>query len=176
MDWSKIIACIFAWLTENLSDLIAIVISIAALIFSVKQFFYEKDRNRKEATIHAFDQIEGNSSVSLLFSLSKPDIDDLVKCANAHDKRIESKWNALNDALPLIEHFAVGINSKIYDLEILNRMAGSKVISSFHTCASLLEHKRNTQGKENNYSEFEKMVCDLILLRQKKNQFIPDCE
>ena len=54
-------------------DWIAVVISLVALFFSVKQFWYEKERNRKEATIHAFDQLEESTAILYLMSLSKKD-------------------------------------------------------------------------------------------------------
>ena len=63
---------------KMVADIIAIVISFIALVFSLIQFFIEKDRNRKEATIHAFDSLEENENILFLFSLSKNEIDDLV--------------------------------------------------------------------------------------------------
>ena len=156
------------------ADIIAIVISFIALVFSLIQFFVEKDRNRKEATIHAFDSLEESKNILFLFSLSKNEVDDLVSRKKNYDKRIESDWEKLSNALPLIEHFAVGINSGIYDISTLNRMAGNQMISVFYTCDMLITYKRKGQGKENNYIEFETMVKELIKIRQKENQSIPE--
>lgn len=158
-------------------DWIAVIISISALIFSIMQFVFERNRNRKEATIHAFDKLEENDSIIYLFSLSKTKISDLVESKEKYDIRIEKEWNAISNALSLIEHFAVGANNKIYDLETLNAMAGNKLIKVFFSCEALIQYKRSGVGKEKNYCEFEDMVNNLINYRENKHQTIPqkDC-
>lgn len=156
------------------ADIIAIVISFIALVFSLIQFFVEKDRNRKEATIHAFDSLEENDNILFLFSLSKDKIDDFVERKKEYDRRIEQEWSSLSNALPLIEHFAVGVNSKIYDISTLNRMAGNQIITVFYACDELIKYKRIGQGKEKNYIEFETMVKKLIEVRKKESQTIPE--
>ena len=156
------------------ADIIAIFISFIALVFSLIQFFIEKDRNRKEATIHAFDRLEESENILFLFSLSKNEIDDLVSRKKNYDKRIESEWEKLSNALPLIEHFSVGVNSEIYDISTLNRMAGNQIITVFFACSNFIHYKRIGQGKEKNYIEFETMVEKLIEFRKKENQTIPE--
>ena len=89
------------------------------------------------------------------------------------DGLIEKEMSALNRALPLIEHFSVGANSKIYDLKTLNRLAGNKMITTYFSCEKLLEQKRAGDGNSKNYSEFDEMVKSLIVLRKKKGQAIP---
>ena len=158
---------------EGFSDWVAIVVSVAALLFSIKQFCYERNRNRKEATIHAFDQLESNKSIKFLFSCSQSDIDTLVKRHEQTDNRIKDDWDLISDSLPLLEHFAVGINSEIYDLETLNRMAGNKIITVHNNCSKLLHHKRIGVGNQNNYSELEDMVNRLNKLRIRNNQSMP---
>lgn len=111
----------------------AIIISFIALAFSVGQFYSERKRNRQEATIHAFDELETDESVLYLFSLSRAQIDDLVEQRKKYDIRIDSDWKIITKALSLIEHFAVGVNSEVYDLDILNRMAGNKIIDVLAT-------------------------------------------
>lgn len=159
---------IVAFLRETLADWTAVVISISALIFSMKQFYYERNRNRKEATIHAFDQLESSNSIKYLFSCSQKDIESLVQRYEQADIRNKDNWDLISGSLPLLEHFAVGINSGIYDLETLNRMAGNKIISVHNNCSKLLQHKRIGVGNEKNYSEFDNMVDRLKELRSTK--------
>ncbi|MBR5489959.1 MAG: hypothetical protein IKV79_01675 [Oscillospiraceae bacterium] len=156
------------------ADIIAIVISFIAFIFSLIQFFIERNRTRKEATIHAFDKLEESKNFIFLLSLSKSKIDSLVKSKMDCENCIDPQWEELSKALPLIEHFAVGINSKTYNIDILNRMAGNQMISLFYNCGTLIQYKRTGQGKEKNYIEFETMVKKLIEIRQKNNQSIPE--
>lgn len=152
---------------ENLPEMVAIVISLFALAFSVWQFYSERKRNRKEATIHAFDELGNTESVLYLFNLSQNEIDELVKRQKLNDNRIKDQWADLTKALALIEHFAVGVNTKVYDLETLNRMAGNKILDVFSNCENLIKYKRKNVGDENNYSEFEQMKNALIQHRKK---------
>lgn len=158
---------------EKLLDLLAIILSVIAFLFSVWQFFIERNRCRKEATIHAFDVLEDTEAVIYVLALKENDINELVKRHTAGDKRIESEWKQLSEALPLIEHFAVGINSKVYDIDTLNSMAGNKIITMYYACNELIKYKRTGDGNERNYSEFEKMVNSLICIRKKHKQSIP---
>lgn len=151
-------------------DWLAVIIAIAALVFSILQFFCERNRNRKEATIHAFDQLEGSPFILTLFSVSKSTIDNYVKDKEDNGYVSGIEWDEINRALPLLEHFAVGINNKIYDIAVLNAMAGNKLIAMYFSCETLISHKREGEGNEKNYCEFEKMTNKLIEYRKKKKQ------
>ena len=163
---------------EIIINWLPIILSAAAFVFSVWQFFFERNRNRKEATIYAFDKLEESEAVLFLFEVKKPEIDTLVRwrtnlnsTKGLTGKKAE-EWELLSKALPLIEHFAVGINSKVYDLKTLNSMAGNQLIRTWDNCEELIEHKRNGADKKKNYSEFEKMVNSLVKLRNKNKQYI----
>ena len=160
----------------NNNELVAwlpIGISFIALLLSGWQFFCERMRCRKEATIHAFDQLETSTDVLFLFKQNKEDVDSLVKIKEADKDAQSDEWESLSKALPLIEHFAVGINSKIYDKATLNRMAGNQIISTYLACEELIKYKRTGWGKGKNYAEFEKMAKDLLCYRKRHGQSTP---
>lgn len=75
--------------TDDMLDCLAIIISICTLAFSIWQFYLERIRNRKEATIHAFDDLENNNSFRLLLSLSKSKIDEYVARKKEYGKQPE---------------------------------------------------------------------------------------
>ena len=79
-------------------------------------------------------------------------------------------WEKLSKALPLIEHFAVGINNKIFDIGTLNSMAGNQIISSYFACEELIKYKRKGWEKGKNYAEFEEMAKALISYRKRHGQ------
>ena len=160
-------------------DLLPIIISFAAFFLSAYQFYVERSRNRQEATIHAFDKLEESKAVMFLFEVTKQEIDGLVQWRTApsysgtENANKNEKWEMLSKALPLIEHFAVGINKKAYDLGTLNSMAGNMIISTYAACEELIKLKRRGWGKGQNYAEFETMVEDLIAYRKKQGQSTP---
>lgn len=160
-------------------DIISLIFSGAAFFFSLWQFRIETERNRKEATIHAFDALNENSDVLFLFKADKNKINELLEWRSNPHLQIENdttkydEWKKINSALPCIEHFAVGINTKIYDIGTLNRMAGNLLISTWNNCSSLVHYKRTGHANENNYSEFQTMVDSLKNIRRKGCQSIP---
>lgn len=97
-------------------SILSLLIALAAFFFSVWQFFTERTRRRREATIHAFDELEeavfSNPAYKVL-----PAGDEALRFALTG----QPEWNAATLALSRIEHFAVGINSGIYDIRTLTR-------------------------------------------------------
>ena len=146
----------------------AIIISFAALVFSLCQFFSERKRNRKEATIHAFDQLE-----EAVFS--REDYKKLPYRAgsefamNESDENDIKSWNQATLALSKIEHFAVGVNTKIYDAKTLNRMAGGFIINEYKRWVPIINTKRENSPNVKHYDEFEAMVLMLKKLRKEKS-------
>jgi len=142
----------------------ALVFSGIAIIISLAQFFSERNRSRKEATIHAFDELEENV-------FSKKHYKKLVIRAgeeyalSGKPENDQEKWNEATLALSRIEHFAVGVNSKIYDLKTLNRMAGSFLLEEFSRWKPIIDTKRIQAPNSKHYDEFETMCISLKKLR-----------
>lgn len=147
-------------------DILTISLSAIAIIFSTAQYFSEKNRSRKEATIHALDILEkevfSKSTYKTLvvrdgtkFALNQKCEDDV------------SAWNEATLALSQIEHFAVGVNSGVYDLETLNRMAGSFIIKEYQRWCPIINTKRKQDPEHKHYDEFETMYKKIQKLKSK---------
>ena len=143
-------------------DWLAVIIAIAALVFSILQFFCERNRNRKEATIHAFDQLESSPFISKLFSVSKSTIDNYVRDKEDNGYVSGTEWDAINRALPLLEHFAVGINNKVYDMAVLNAMAGNKLISVYYSCENLTHEQFAAELGEYDENRVKFLTCQAV--------------
>ena len=72
------------------------------------------------------------------------------------------------DYIKELEFFATGINQKIYDLEIVNKMSGSRLISQYDIALKKIVKQRR-KGKENStaYIEYEQMIEQLRKLKKK---------
>lgn len=99
-----------------------------------------------------------------MLGLSKREIETILE-AKKRDNIDNDEWFRISKALALIEHFAVGVNNKIYDLKILNSMAGNKMIDTYDKSVNIIKYKR--KDSEKNYSEFESMVNSLKNYRRK---------
>lgn len=72
------------------------------------------------------------------------------------------------DYIKELEFFAIGINQKIYDLEIVNKMSGSRLISQYDIALEEIV-KQKRKGKEDStaYIEYEQMIKQLRKLKKK---------
>ena len=145
---------------------VALVFSGIAIIISLAQFLSERNRSRKEATIHAFDELEehvfSKKHYKSLATMTGEEYALLDKANN--DKE---GWNEATLALSRIEHFAVSVNSKIYDLKTLNRMAGGFLLGEFKRWKPIIEAKRSQSPGTKHYDEFEALCDSLEKLRNK---------
>lgn len=83
----------------------------------------------------------------------------MVKNYNKN-KNVE-EWNNVTKKLALMEHFCVGINNKVYDITILNAMAGNMIMETWINLDAIIKQKRRRQNGEANYKEFEDTVKKL---------------
>lgn len=146
-------------------DGLAIVISFTALLFSLIQFFSTQKRNRQEATIHAFDELE--ETVFASEGYKKLPIRAGTNFALAQSDETDiSVWNEATIALSKLEHFAVGINTKIYDINTLNRLAGGFIINEYSRWLPIINTKRINSPEVKHYDEFERMANSLKKIRK----------
>ncbi len=146
-------------------SILSLLIALAAFFFSVWQFFAERTRSRREATIRAFDELEeavfSNPAYKVL-----PAGDEALRFALTG----QPEWNAATLALSRIEHFAVGINSGIYDIRTLNRMAGGFLLQEYARWKPVIETKRKRDPDHLHYDEFENLCRRLVRMRRKNSR------
>ena len=139
-------------------DLLALIIALAAFALSFLQFIREASRQKKESTLDAYNELQ------------KDVFDKLNKyngpiCA----KRGTEKWNICTDYLAKIERFSVGINTGIYSIYVLNRLAGGFFIHEYDKLSLIIQRKRIDKKVEGgHYDEFEMTVKRLKKYRQCK--------
>lgn len=68
-----------------------------------------------------------------------------------------------------LEYFATGVNEKIYDIKIVKKMSGSRLIKQYDNWAVDFIQVRKSQFENNNaYLEYEKMIKRLKMLSVDK--------
>ena len=147
-------------------DLLPIVISVAALCVSLYSVFSNKNREKKQATVDAYNVLQ-KEVLDKIMTLKSKDV-KLLKDEGAGANL--DLWNDLTLHLVRIERFSVGVNSGIYDLRILNRLAGSFVIDLYYRIRPIIEKKRelSSSPKKKVYNEFETVVRRLEKIRKIK--------
>lgn len=137
-------------------DIIALVLSAIAAVFSIWSFLLERKRNRREATIHAFEELE--KEVFL-----QDDYESVIAEAKkeAEEHKSDRAWRRGTELLARIEHFCVGVQAKAFDLDTLNRLAGGYFIKQYENWRPIIEQKRLDDKSMKHYNEFEDVVNKL---------------
>lgn len=139
-------------------DLLALVVALFAFILSLVQFVRESSRQKKESTLDAYNELQ-KDVFDKLNKLNGP------ICA----KRGTVKWDVCTDFLAKIERFSVGVNTGIYSIYVLNRLAGGFFIHEYNNLSLIIQRKRIDEiVKGGHYDEFEMTVKRLKKYRKCK--------
>jgi uncharacterized membrane protein YhiD involved in acid resistance len=149
-------------------QLAAIVISIFTLVGLLLQVHIQwrtmhadHERRKKQATIEYVNQTR---------AVYRPISRKLVQKFGENtviniDQIDEETKEDITAFLSIVEHLAVGINTKVYDLQILERMSGAYFMRMFHNLQPYINETRRIRGRPNVYCEFESMVEDIKEIR-----------
>lgn len=131
-------------------DICALIISILAFLLSVFQFFRDSSRQKNEATLIAYNELQ-NDVFSNLVQYSLDNMPDI--------KYGDEKWTQFTIYLAKLERFSVGVNTGIYSIDILNHLGGAYYIRQFEKLKPIIDEKRNANRVNgSHYDEFEKTV------------------
>lgn len=137
------------------------IISILAFFLSVFQFLRDSSRQKKEATLIAYNELQ-NDVFSKLVQYSIDTMPDI--------KHGDKEWTRFTIYLAKLERFSVGINTGIYSIDILNHLGGAYYIRQFEKLKPIIDEKRNANRVSgSHYDEFEKTVSRLKKYRSTKN-------
>jgi len=136
-------------------ELIAVIISAVAFCLSLYQLLSDRNRTKKESTLHAF-----NLNQNEVFDpISKMDI----KSINP-DKRED--WRKLTTLMARIEHFCVGINTGIYDIRIVNKLGGNYMLNLYNRLLPHINMKESLSSGGQHYNEYRDMIKRLKKIRK----------
>jgi len=107
-------------------DIIAIVISIFAFILSLIQFLKNNSRQKKEATLIAYNELQNEVFTNLNINFFCSPNSELYLLKSG-----DRGWEEITVYLSKLERFSTGINTGIYSIEILNRLGGGYYIWIF---------------------------------------------
>jgi len=114
----------------------------------------DHERRKKEATIAYVNTIRGQyreirKQLDAKFgegnTINLPDIDDETA-------------EKLKEILSLMEHLAAGVNTDVFDFDMIYIMSGSYFSGIFDRCIPYIKDRRIKKGNEATYIEFEHMV------------------
>ena len=120
----------------QICEIISGIAAAVAIIISIILYRHGLDRERRTDTLKCFSEIRR-------------------KYFNTKGLSDKEKLKYLNE----LEYFATGINAKIYDIKIVKKMSGSRLIRQYDNWASeFVQYRRKQFGNDKSYCEYEKMI------------------
>ena len=101
---------------ETVLSIIAIVLSVISGIFALYTFFWTAARDRKQATLDAYNQLQ-EQALDHLNCYMPAAIKEIAK------NRKSEEYKKLSAYVARIEHFCVGVNQNIYDRRTVYALA-----------------------------------------------------
>lgn len=136
----------------------AAAVSLLALVFSILTYWMGLRRQRKQATLDAFDRLQ-NQALDKLNTYTKKQIAEISQNPRSEE------YKELSALLARCEHFAVGVNTKIYDAATLRRLADVYFVALYDKLTPMIEKKRKISTAAKYYQELE------MLANSMKSQF-----
>ena len=147
----------------SVGTLISVIVAVVSIVNNNK-------RTKRQSTLEAFVQFKKNAEPyeNTIHGYSSGDINKIIQ---HHEQGCEpEKWDEIKKYLATVERFATGVNTGIYDVEVVNKMGGQFLCEQYETLRPIIKHKRQKDRNEYIYAEFRDMVNAIIRVRKRNHQ------
>lgn len=169
---------------ELILSIIAIVVSFASIIVSIAIYIVGVKREKKQATLDAVnvlqEQVFDNLNLYTLADIEnictrwktetrrrKTTIEKMTEDELAERNECIREYRILSGYLARIEHFALGVNTGIYDAKTAERAATTYLVMLYRQkLKPLMDVKQNNSNTEY-YAEFRKLVERIEKIERK---------
>lgn len=173
---------------ELLISIIAIIISSFSIIVSVAIYYSGVQREKKQATLDAFNVLQEQAfdklnqytfaeirsicdnwqdTIAKKNNQTKPDGEAESEEETKQRERYLDEYITLSGYLARIEHFALGVNTGIYDVKVAERAGTAYLVMLYRgKLAPLIKAKHSGKGNTEYYAEFRKLVEKIEKIEQ----------
>ena len=128
---------------ETTLSIIALVISVISGGFALYSFFWTARRDRKQATLDAYNTLQ-EQALDTLNEYTSTEIKRIIEEKN------KNEYRELSKCLARLEHFSVGVNTGIYDRKTVYELAhGYLDVAIWYKLQPILEQKQ--KGKQEDF-------------------------
>ena len=135
-------------------SIFAAAVSLLALAFSIITHFMGLRRQRKQATLDAYNTLQ-KETLDKLNTYTKKQIAEISENPRSEE------YKELSALLARCEHFAVGVNARIYDAGTLRRLADMYFAGLYDKLTPLIEKKRKISTAAKHYAELEELAASM---------------
>lgn len=134
----------------------------------------EYGKNKKNQTIHAMTEFlefkySLNGGLILASMRSSDELSALVGDRELNDEEKEIK-KTITRLLDRCEHLSVCVESDLYDLEFVNKVSGSLLVTIYTSFLPYIQQVRVARGNDDIYSQFERVHAKLRMLRSRNKR------
>lgn len=176
-------------------SILAFLVSVATFLFTVMVTYRGEQREKKQATLDAFNLLQ-EQVFDRLNTYTFGEIRDVAakwtEAIEAKNKYVKNKegtaeefwkthqeydlvideYRKISGYLARIEHFALGVNTGIYDAKVTERAATSYFVMLYKKMMPILSVKnggsaKDTELKNNFHTEFSKLVARIKKIEEK---------
>lgn len=145
---------------ETTLSVVAIVLSVISGGFSFYTFIWTTRRDRKQATLDAYNQLQ-EQALDHLNYYRPTEIIEIAKNPRSEE------YKKISTYIARIEHFCVGVNQKIYDSETVYALARDYLDGAIKTRIEPIIDRKNQYGDDDYYENIHQ-VYDWMAKRKKK--------
>lgn len=165
---------------DLLLSIFAIIISFFSIVVSVAIYYQGVQREKKQATLDAFNILQEQAfdklnqytfaeiraicdnwqdTIAKKKNQTKSGREDASEEEKKQRERYLDEYITLSGYLARIEHFALGVNTGIYDVKVAERAGTAYLVMLYRgKLKPLLEVKHSGKGNTEYYAEFRKLV------------------
>ena len=141
--------------TSDIIAAFALGVSVLSLACAIVVYFKGLKRERKQATLDAFNELQAQ----VLDELAEYTPTAIrVIAENRRKKDTKQQYHHCKTLIARIEHFAIGIEEKIYDYKTADKLAAEHLIYLYNKVSPIIEAARESAKGKNTYIHFEKLV------------------
>lgn len=141
-----------------MSENTSIIIAVISAIFSLVTYIETKIYQRRKATIEAFNILQ-NEVLDKFVSTNSDNAKMIVE--NLNDKKCKEAYDDYRALIARLEHFAVGINKYIYDLKVVDKLAGIHLIDLYKKIKPIIDQANKKEQKTIHYYNYVKLIKKL---------------
>lgn len=135
-------------------------------ILQLKNIMADHERRKKQSTLEFYSNLypylsEFRTKITDIFGNGYVTPDDVRYKQNADIQKM------IYEYLVIIERFAVGVNSGIYDINVFAKTSGKVVSDMYKKLSPIIEDMRISQNYPEMFNDFEKMCKDVEIARDK---------
>jgi len=136
---------------ESITELISLLIALAALTISIFTYRQNVIHNRRINTLNAFNVLQEQ----VLDSLYRYTATEIIEISQ-HPKA--ERYKEISVFLARVEHFCVGVNTGVYDKDMVRSLAGKHLVELFKKLRPVIDKKRAIGKDELMFRNFEMVV------------------